>query len=247
MSVIRFPCLMYHHISEQGDRIKSKYCVPRAQFLLQLCALQNYGAEIHDMADLLQRKRCGGKLPVRYCVMTFDDGHISNLWAGEEIRKYGYHATFFVVKDWSENRQDYLGRSELKLLRAMGHSIGVHGKTHRWWTTLSDPELQVELAETKAWLEDTLQEPVEICAVPGGKINGRVRRMIAQAGFAMWGTSWSAMNRAKPLKSEINRIGISRNYSIARFMCAVRGNRALYLKYQARTLALWLPKHVLKR
>ena len=63
--------------------------------------------------------------------MTFDDGphNVYTKRIVDELAKYGFHATFFVVG----NRVDggtYNGKSGLLYAYEHGNEIGIHGYTH---------------------------------------------------------------------------------------------------------------------
>ena len=67
----------------------------------------------------------------RRVALTFDDGpHVTRTKAiVDELAKYGYHATFFVVG----NRVDgtaYSGGNAMKYAYDAGNEIGIHGYTH---------------------------------------------------------------------------------------------------------------------
>jgi len=235
--------MMYHRIDDGAD----KYSVPPEQFRAQMAALQSLGAVPRDVADLLARRRRGDALPPRYCVVTFDDGHGSNLEAAETMASLGLRATFFVIKDECELRPEYLKPNDVVHIRRLGHSIGVHGKTHEWWTSLSDGRLQSDLLEAKTWLEDLLGEPVDTCSAPGGKISPRVRRNVLRCGFAAWCTSWCAMNRASDTTREIHRFMVHAGDGPDVLDAMLRGRRLLYMRRQLRDMALAVPKLLIGR
>jgi peptidoglycan/xylan/chitin deacetylase (PgdA/CDA1 family) len=235
---------MYHQIADGGG---GAYAVPPAQFREQIAVLQSLGAVVRDVGDLVSRRRCGDPLPPGYCIITFDDGHASNLAAAEFLASVGLHASFFVLKEHCAQRPDYLKAADLVRIRRMGHSIGIHGKTHDWWTSLPDDRLKSELNEVRTWLEDLLGEPVETCSAPGGKINRRVRRVLLESDFAAWCTSWCSMNRAADKSREINRAAVQPGDGPERLRAMVRGDRVLYMCRQLRAMAVAAPKFILGR
>ena len=95
--------------------------------------------------------------------LTFDDGphNVRTEQIVNELNKYGYHATFFVVG----NRVDgstYNGRSGLTYAVENGNEIGIHGYTHEvYYNKCTDAEYQSELSRTK--------DAIQAC-VPGYQV-----------------------------------------------------------------------------
>ena len=58
---------------------------------------------------------------------TFDDGANevnSHSWAAEQLDKYGFKATFYVVTNWTRDWSPY------KSIAQKGHEIGSHTDSH---------------------------------------------------------------------------------------------------------------------
>ena len=87
--------------------------------------------------------------------LTFDDGpHNSRTQKiVDELNKYGYHATFFVVG----NRVDgsaYNGGAALQYAVDAGNEIGIHGYTHEvYYNKCTDAEFEDELTRTREAIE----------------------------------------------------------------------------------------------
>ena len=69
--------------------------------------------------------------PAKRVAITFDDGphNVRTVKIVDELAKYGFHATFFVVG----NRVDgsaYNGSSAVKYAIENGNEIAIHGYTH---------------------------------------------------------------------------------------------------------------------
>ncbi len=111
-------------------------------------------------------------------LLTFDDGHISNVIAAELLSKYGLTGVFFIVKDFSLEKEDYMSEEDIKYVFSLGHIIGVHDKSHEHWTKKTESKLINDIIETKEWLENVINSPVVICAAPAGQINERIYRII---------------------------------------------------------------------
>lgn len=105
--------------------------------------------------------------------LTLDDGphNVRTTAIVDELDKYGYNATFFVVGNRIDGTE-YNGAATLKYAYEHGNEIGIHGYTHgRYYDSCSDAEYKVELSYT----ENAIKEQIPKCTVKtlrpvGGKI-----------------------------------------------------------------------------
>ncbi len=105
--------------------------------------------------------------------ITFDDGphNIYTKRIVDELSKYGFHATFFVVG----NRVDggtYNGSSALIYAYENGNEIGIHGYTHTvYYNKCSDEEYESELKKTEKAIKNVLKNgEVHLMRPVGGHI-----------------------------------------------------------------------------
>ncbi|BCH27563.1 glycosyl transferase [Mesorhizobium sp. L-8-10] len=122
--------------------------------------------------------------PQRDCLsLTFDDGNLSDLSiAAPELERRGLGARFFVLTG-RIGRSGSLGRGDIGSLIDGGMCIGSHGVAHRDWAGVSHGELQEELNQSKAVLEDICGEPVRSAAIPFGRYNAGVLAALRAAGY----------------------------------------------------------------
>lgn len=90
--------------------------------------------------------------PKKQVAITFDDGP-HNVWTvaiADELAKYGFHATFFVVGNRiGGGERVYNGSSTAVYLYQKGHEIGIHGYTHlENYKTCPDADYEYEMSET---------------------------------------------------------------------------------------------------
>jgi len=64
----------------------------------------------------------------------------------------------------------FMSAAQIKDLRRRGHTIGIHGKTHRPFDLLSLPEIEQELKRSVAILVDCLGEPPAVLSYPYGRL-----------------------------------------------------------------------------
>lgn len=156
---------MYHEIVSPP---MTKYSVSPFMFETQMRGLLKAGVVsyiLDDPSNVLSS--------CNYCLLTFDDGHISNLHAARVMAGLGFVGYFYLLKDNSLERDDYLNEGDIKELARLGHRFGVHGKNHGWWTKKTSELLVSELRETKDWIEQLTGQSVVTCSAPGGKIDKR--------------------------------------------------------------------------
>lgn len=115
--------------------------------------------------------------------LTFDDGGASALVATAPLLEgRGRRGAFFVVTD-RIGTDGFLDEDGLRELRARGHAIGSHGRSHRALTKLDERELADELRGSRQRLEEILGEEMTSLAVPGGFYDARIARAAAAAGY----------------------------------------------------------------
>jgi len=120
--------------------------------------------------------------------ITFDDGphNVRTREIVDELDKYGFTATFFVVG----NRVDgavYRGGETVKYVIDHGHEVGIHGYTHNvYYDECTDAELKFELSETaKAIKEQVKSYSVRLMRPVGGYITDE-RVKTSQYSIIMW-------------------------------------------------------------
>ncbi|MBQ8311062.1 MAG: polysaccharide deacetylase family protein [Clostridia bacterium] len=88
--------------------------------------------------------------------MTFDDGphNVRTKQIVDELNKYGWNATFFVVGNRVDGTE-YAGGEAMQYAIKAGNEVGIHGYTHKYsYKTCSDTTYDQELA----WTEQAIRE-----------------------------------------------------------------------------------------
>lgn len=163
-----YTCLMYH---ETETPRTYRFSVELSLFVEQMENLVSNGIVAYRLGERISDDR-------HYCMLTFDDGHVSNLQAAEALSDLGLKGYFFLIKDYSLERADYLSECDIKKISEMGHCLGVHGKNHDQWPKIKDKKLIHDLRETKDWIEQLTGQQVISCSAPGGNINQRTIELI---------------------------------------------------------------------
>lgn len=116
-------------------------------------------------------------------LLTFDDGHKSNLKAAELICEYNGGSADFFVNPNTIDTQNYLSWSELKRMNNMGMSIQSHSLDHIYLSDLSYYKQKQQLANSKSIIEDKLGTEVTVLAPPGGRFNQHTVELCHSLGY----------------------------------------------------------------
>jgi peptidoglycan/xylan/chitin deacetylase (PgdA/CDA1 family) len=192
------PILMYHKV---GANAPTQWWVRTADFRKQMKALKRTGYKSVHLKDIYNHKIKKRNLPFHPVVVTFDDGYYNFLTeAFPVLEEQGFTATLFIItgktsdtdtgrtdNSWdceseSRYRAEHLIWSEIVHLARQGIEIGSHTITHPNLTRLEKADLEKEIRESRAILEDKLGMSVEAFCYPGGKRNGDVIEMVKNAG-----------------------------------------------------------------
>ena len=118
--------------------------------------------------------------------LTFDDGpsiHTERIL--DVLEEYNARATFFVVGNRVESRQDIVIRAF-----NMGSEIAGHSWSHRNFSRLSEETILEDLAMTNAIIEYVLGTTVPFFRPPYGIVNGRVVDSAYAFGYSI--VNWTA-------------------------------------------------------
>jgi peptidoglycan/xylan/chitin deacetylase (PgdA/CDA1 family) len=225
---LRIPILMYHRIDVVRPTlpaITQRLTVDPGRFAAQMEWLHAHGYHALTETQLYDALERGAPLPRRPVVITFDDGYRDVLWkAAPVLKRLHMHATAFVITDRiSAGDVSFLTWPLLKVLERQGVEIGSHTVSHLDLTTLSGAQLQHELVDSRATLEQRLGHPVRWFAYPAGRFDARVVAAARAAGYelAMTTQPGSLQDPAQPL--ELHRYEILDDASVATVAADVGG------------------------
>ena len=192
MTAKRIPIVAYHSILQSGPGA----CVPEAWNAMDTVAYDPFCAQLDllsaDGWETLQapalNEPSAWNLGKQQILLTFDDGHDSDLLAAEALAARGFTATFYIP--WVNlGRRHFLDQQSVTRLSHEGFRIGSHGMTHCRLKAVSADRLRLELTESKLRLEDLIGLPVTDLAVPFGSYDQRVIDAALNAGYSTIMTS----------------------------------------------------------
>jgi peptidoglycan/xylan/chitin deacetylase (PgdA/CDA1 family) len=175
-SGFRLPILMFHSVSDDPEAGVSPYFKTNTApgvLRRQMRQLARDGYKTIDLLEAVRASAAGDKLPDKSFVITFDDGFRDFfVHAFPVLREHGFTATVFLPTAFiSDQRRSFkntecLTWSEVRELRAGGIGFGSHTVNHPKLVQLSRPEIERELADSKAAIERELGQPVGTFAYP---------------------------------------------------------------------------------
>ncbi len=238
----RCTVLMYHATPAPGAEpplgADPHYSVPTDVFKHHLDMIQASGqivCSLEQVQDWVTR----GQRPVCF---TFDDGHATNLQAATLLADRGWTGTFFINPS-TVGTPGFLNWAELARMDAMGMSIQSHAQHHRYLGDASDQEQKMELADSKARIEQNLGTPVFQIAPPGGRTNRKTWPIAKQLGYTQMATSrvglWH-ISRGHP--GDIPRFAILATTTMEQFQSWVSQDRGAVVKQILRYEALAMLK-----
>lgn len=194
----RVPVLMYHSVSDDPEPgVKPYYRVatsPRrfAEQMDWLAARGYRGVALETALETVQRNQASERL----VAITFDDGFrdfYTNAWPA--LRRHDFTATMYLPTAFigttrrSFRNKECLTWAEVRELRQAGIRFGSHTVNHPRLYDLSWPEIETELKQSRATLQDELNESITSFAYPFAfpqedkQFTGRLRELLVAAGY----------------------------------------------------------------
>ncbi len=172
----RLPILMYHSISADPENGVAPYYRTNTEPLIfrqQMHCLASRGCKTADLPQVVQWLRGGPPLEKNTVVLTFDDGFHDFLIHGFPVlRAHGFTATVFLSTAFVGNKgrsfkgKEFLSWPEVREMRKAGMAFGSHTVNHPELVDLSGPEIERELRDSRAEIEQQIGEPVSTFAYP---------------------------------------------------------------------------------
>jgi peptidoglycan/xylan/chitin deacetylase (PgdA/CDA1 family) len=189
--------LMYHDVVPVKD---VWFDVTTEEFEEQMNALEQAGANVVPLSEVVEHFRSGRPLPPRAVAITFDDntlGIYENAFPILAAR--GWHSTHFVhtAKVGVKTVKDHISWDQLREMEATGLAdVESHTVSHPPdLRALSDSELASELSDSRETIEAEMGHPVRFLAYTEGNADERVAAAARKAGYeAAWGEqrSWTS-------------------------------------------------------
>ncbi len=193
---MRIPVLAYHKIDlpTADVKIRGAYTAP-ARFDKQLSYLKRRGFEFYSASGLISYFLENGHTPANAICLTFDDGWKDNYAnAFPILKKYGVPATVFLVPSCigrttdqvtaeGEGEREHLSAADIREMADSGVEFGSHSMNHKLFDRITNDEIDNEVVESKAYIENLTQRECSTFAYPAGFFNDHAKASIKDAGY----------------------------------------------------------------
>lgn len=239
----RIVTLMYHGLDsddEPSELIKKGelvYVVGIEDFKKQMEYLVEGKIPIVTLQDCYTKENFAEENYAVSVILTFDDGNETNYTKAFPILKQnGFKAYFFITTDWIGQRYS-MTEVMIRDLHNAGMMIGSHGKTHKFFSDLSDREIDFELRASKERLEEITMDRVTCLSLPGGRGNDRIFNLAKKNGYSLIFNSVPTINQFADFSKPIGRFAIKRNLALHDLSMIVSGNLPVFPILKYKTLA----------
>lgn len=214
------PVLMYHQVLDDNpiDRRPTPYEVSLADFENQLDVLKRNNFVTLSLSELMDLSNAGSLWKdKKYVVITFDDGYADNYMnAFPALLRRNFSATFFVIAN-RIGTPGFMTWEQVDEMQRHGMSIQSHTLNHQPLATLNDDDIRLESRESRSFLSQRLQRPVDFISFPHGSYDDRVLQAVADAGYLAWCTSDFGYAANQRNQARIPRIIVRYQHSLDEF------------------------------
>ena len=217
------------------------YVLQVQQFIQQMVFLRKAGFVTYFLEELINMPQW----PENAIVLTFDDGHQSNVsLALPVLEKFGFKAHFFITTGWIET-PFHLTSHQVKILSDKGMQVGSHGVTHGYFNEMNVETAQKELQMSRDSLRAIVDKSVASFSAPGGRITPETVDIGKSLGYTVFCTSRFAMMHSGEGLEGIPRFALRSDTSLNDFSKIVHGDVLYHLQRTARSTLLNLGKKML--
>jgi peptidoglycan/xylan/chitin deacetylase (PgdA/CDA1 family) len=217
------PILMYHEVAP-ADRIDALtrliqrgYICSDEEFEAQMRSLAEKGFRALSLDQLASAVRGEAAWPDKGVVITFDDGYEGNhRHARPILKKYGLHATFFIVTN-KIGDDSMMSWEQLKDMCDDGFHVQSHTANHPLLSTLDSNATLAELRDSKEAIEGRLSHAVRSLSRPNGHTNEHLRDHVTRLGYAtVCGSTFGFNDRGADLL-DLRRIAVKGGAPLQKF------------------------------
>ncbi len=190
---VRVAVLGYHEFSESEPETEMR--IRTAKFRQQLETIRELGLPVIPMSDFIAWKNGEKTIPAKSVVITIDDGWKSVYTDAYPILKeFGYPFTIYLYQNYVDGGSKALTTAMVKEMIKNGATIGCHSASHPYPQTVKkyisrgekeyDQFLDVEMSDSKRFLEQKFKKTVTTYAYPGGFFTDEMLRKAEHVGYS---------------------------------------------------------------
>lgn len=173
----RVTVLGYHEFSSSEKATEMR--IPTEKFRLQMKAIKDLGLNVITLEDFVEWKQGKKSLPDRSVLITIDDGWKSVYTeAFPVLKEFEFPFTLFLYKNYVDGGGRALTSEMIREMQQNGASVGCHSTSHPYPSTVRKEQrkgtdeyqkfLDIEMGESKTFLEKAFGKPIVTYAYPGG-------------------------------------------------------------------------------
>jgi peptidoglycan/xylan/chitin deacetylase (PgdA/CDA1 family)/O-antigen/teichoic acid export membrane protein len=178
------PVLLYHSVEDHPSRSDRRYAVSPTEFAGHTDAVVASGRVPLRIGELAAGLRGERPLPERPVAITFDDGFANTYDAVEELLRRNLPLTVYVTTGEVGAPNRLSAPQLLELARLSSVEVGAHTVSHPRLDELEGEELTIEVAGSKAQLEDLTGVGIGSFSYPHGAYDQRAREAVIAAGYS---------------------------------------------------------------
>lgn len=190
---VRVAVLGYHEFSETETETAMR--IRTSKFREQLETIRELGLAVIPMSDFIAWKNGEKSIPSKSIVITIDDGWKSVYTDAYPILKeFDYPFTVYLYKNYVDGGGKALTTEMVREMMRHGATIGSHSTSHPYPQTVKkyinrgpkeyDQFLDVEMSESKRFLEQKFKKTVTTYAYPGGFFTDEMLNKAEQVGYS---------------------------------------------------------------
>ena len=206
----KIPILLYHYVeyvTDKNDTTRQSLDIEPNVFEQQVKTLKDNGYTFITASQLGEAIDGKRKLPNKPVLLTFDDGH----WDVDTVvlpilKKYHAKATAYIITGFV-NGSDFLSDKQIDdLIKSGLVEIGAHTVHHVYLKGKILPIVQLDVNQSKNWIESNYHIKVASFAYPDGAFDEQAIDVVKAAGYTTAVTTVPGIYQSKQNKYFLFRL-----------------------------------------
>lgn len=217
------PVLLYHSVADTPPQGQvDRFTVTPTAFREHIAAIADAGRTAITLSSLARALTRETPFPERPLVVTFDDGFDDTVAAVDALRARSIPATVYVTSGTLATPAG-ISLESLRALAASGCEIGAHSVSHPHLDELAPEVAEREIIDSRAELEQRLEQAITTFAYPHGAYSRRVRESVIAGGFSSAAAVKNALSHPDDDPFAIARWTVTRETSAAQLERVLAG------------------------
>ncbi|WP_245155288.1 polysaccharide deacetylase family protein [Levilactobacillus yiduensis] len=218
---LQLPILMYHSIST-GNQLR----VPKQQAVAELNYLKRHHYQTLTTAQAI-RALTTNTVPQKKVVwITLDDAYRDNLKLLPTLKRNQQHVTINAITGFT-HKSNHLSLAQMRALKATGRvDFASHTVQHLDLNALTAAQQKHELVDSKAWLDQHLDQDTQMLCYPAGRADQTTRRLAKQAGYRVALTTQEGIAQLSQGRYNLSRLRVIPGMNLATFAALIQGTNS---------------------